>query len=211
MRAIPLSEVDRYAVNRAGQNEAISQPLYDYQAYAAAGQTSLNFFQIPQGQSSKTLADTNMEAAGQLPNPKRFLIQAMEIAFFSGVTPGTFGAQAAAGYINDVNAVYKSGHVQLFIGSKPYLDEAPLGVFAQSWGLAGFSALADSSTAGADQQSMVQYGRTVGRLYEITPIFIPSNQNFKVQITWPTAVALPSTVAGRIGIRLLGTLYRNSQ
>ena len=207
----PLSDLGKYAVNRPGQDEGIWQPLYDYQTYAAAGQTSLNFFQIPQGQSSKTLADTNMEAAGALPVPKRFLIQGIEIVFFSGVTPGTFGAQAAAAYINDQNAIYKSGHVQLFIGSKPYLDEAPIGVFPPSWGLGGFAALADTTTAGANQQSMIQYARGVGRVYEIPPMLLPSQQNFKVSINWPTAVATPSTVAGRIGVRLLGVMYRNSQ
>lgn len=211
MRIVPLNELNKFAVNRSGQEEAIFQPLYDYQAYAAAGQTSLNFFQIPQGQSGKTLADTNMEAAGALPVPKRFLIQAIEIVFFSGVTPSTHGAQAAAEFVNDVNAVAKSGHVQLFIGSKPYLDEAPIGVFPQSWGLGGFAAVADGTTLAADSQTLIQYARTVGRLYEIPPILIPSQQNFKVSINWPTAVATPSTVAGRIGVRLLGTLYRNSQ
>lgn len=211
MNVIPLSEVNRYAVNRKNQPEAIFQPLYDYQTYAAAGQTSLSFFQIPIGQSSKTIADTNMESAGQLPSPKTFMVQAIEVAFFSGVTPSTHGAQAAAEYVNDVNAIHKSGHLQLFIGSKPYLDEAPIGVFPQSWGMGGFAAVADTTTAAADSQTLIQYARTVGRLYEIPPLYIPSNQNFKVTLDWPTAVATPSTVAGRIGVRLLGTLYRESQ
>ena len=208
---VPLSEIGKYAVNRPGQQEALYQPLYDYQTYAAAGQTSLTFFAIPQGQGGKTIHDTNMETASALPNPKTFLIQGIEIVFFSGVVPGIFGAQAAATYLNDVNAVHQSGHVQLFIGSKPYLDEAPIGVFPPSFRLGGMAALADTTTAAADAQSRIDYATMAGATYSITPFFLPSQQNFKVTVDWPAVVALPSTVAGRIGVRLLGTLYRNSQ
>lgn len=211
MKAVSLNDLNNYQVNRSGQQEAIWQPLYDSSAYAAAGQTSLTFFQVPNGQSSKTLDDTNMELAGSLPMPKRFLIQAIEIAFFSGVTPATHGAQAAANYVNDVNAFYKSGHFQLFIGSKPYLDESPLGVMPPGWGMYVASALADTTTAAADSQSMVQYARPIGRTYEITPVLLESQQNFKVTLSWGTAVALPSTSAGKVFVRLLGTLYRLSQ
>lgn len=210
-QVVPLQDLSKFQVNRPDQQEAIWQPLYDYQAYAAAGQTSLNFFQIPKGQAGKTIQDTNMEAAGALPVPKRFLLQAIEVVFFSGVTPATFGAQAAGNYINDVNAFYKSGHIQIFVGSKPYLDEAPIGVMPPSFRLAGFAALADQSTIAADLQSMIQYATPAGRLYEVPPMFLPSQQNFNVTMDWATAVALPSGVAGRVGVRLLGTLYRNSQ
>lgn len=211
MKVVPLSDLQRYNVNRPGQEEGIWQPQYDYQTYATAGTTSMSFFQVPQGQGGKTIADTNIEQAGALPIPKRFLVQAIEVVFYSGVTPSTFGAGAAANYINDVHAIAKSGHLQFFIGSKAYLDEAPIGVFPASFGIGGFAAASDASTAAASQQTLVQYGRPVGRTYEITPILIPSQQNFKVILDWPAVVATPSGVDGRIGVRLLGTLYRNSQ
>lgn len=210
-KIVPPGALRRYDVNRPGSQEVIKQPLYDYQTYASAGQTSLTFFQIPQGQNNKTLADTNMEQAGALPQPKQFLIKAIEIHFASGVTPGSFGAQAASNYINDVEAVAHSGHVQLFIGSKPYLDEAPIGVFPTSWRLYAEASMSDSSTAGANQQGRVDYAKSVGPVYELPPLLIPSQQNFRVTLTWPTAVALPSGVNGRIGVRLLGDLYRLSQ
>lgn len=205
------SQLKAYSVNRAGQEEGITQPLYDYQTYPNAGATSLTFFQIPNGQSGKTLADTNMEQAGTLPAPKKFLIQAIEIAFFPGSSPSVNGAAAASEQWNDTYAVFKSGHFQLFIGSKPYLDEAPLGVFPPGWRLAGAAALSDSTTAGADQQTRIGYAGFSGRPYQITPIMLPTQQNFKVTITWPSAVSLPSGVDGRIGVRLLGALYRLSQ
>lgn len=206
---LPVESLKEFQVNRSGQQEVIRQPLYDYQTYAQAGQTSLTFFQIPVGQSGKTLADTNMENAGSLPAPKSFLLKGLEVVFFPGAEPGTYGAPDDADFINDMNDVYESGHVQLFIGSKAYLDEAPIGVMPPSWGLGGFSSAADTTTAGADQQTLVNYARSVGRPYTVIPMYIPSNQNFKVTINWPTAVAV--TVAGRIGVRLLGDQYRLSQ
>ena len=69
-----LDQLQQYNVNRAGSIEAVRASLYDFQTYAAAGQTSLTFFQVPQGQSGKTKADTNMEAAWRLAAPKRYLI-----------------------------------------------------------------------------------------------------------------------------------------
>ena len=210
-KAPNLNELGAYSVNRPGSSEVVYQPLYDYQVYAAAGQTSLTFFQTPIG-GAKTIADTNMQVGGVLPAPQRFLLLAIEVAFFPGNNPGTFGAQAAANNINDVNAVAKSGHVQLFIGNKPYLDEAPIGVMPQSFRLAGISALADQTTIAAASQSRIDYAVMAGPLYRLpTPLLIPTQQNFRITMDWPVAVALPSTVAGRIGVRMLGYLYRSSQ
>ncbi len=76
-----LDQLQQYDVNRRGEYEGIRQTLYDSAAYAAAGQTQLQFFQIPQGQSSKTIADTNMKSAGQLPQPQHFLVESIEIHF----------------------------------------------------------------------------------------------------------------------------------
>lgn len=201
----------RFDVNRPGAVEAIFQPLYDFQAYAAAGQTQLTFFQDPQGSNSKTLADTNMESAGQLPAPKEMLVTGIELVFWSGVTPGIHGAQVAADYWNDVHAVMKSGWLNFFIGSKSYLTDAPVGKFPASFRLGGVADSSDSTTAAADSQTLTQYATFSSRPYEITPVRLPSNQNFNVTLNWPSAVALPSAVAGRIGVMLQGFQYRLSQ
>lgn len=209
-RRVPnMRQLNQFNTAVPGGKEAIFQPLYDYQAYAQAGQTSLSFFQVPQGQSSKTIADTNMELAGTLPNGKEFLVQAIEVAFFPGVVTGLQQAPAANVFVEDVYKFHKSGHLQFFIGSKPYLDEAPIGVFGQSFGLEGFAALADSTTAGATGQGVIQYAKPSGNIYHITPVRLTSQTNFKVVMDWPTAVSI--SAAARVGVRLLGTLYRNAQ
>jgi hypothetical protein len=204
---------EKYAVNRRGQYEVLKQPLYDYQAYAAAGQAQLTFFALPQGQGGKTLADTNMEAAGQLPNPKRFLIRGIEIQFF----PGTLfpsGAPATAstidGFTNDVWEVFSSAAwLELYIGSKAYV-QAPLNMFPPVNRLAGWAGMSDGNVLAALGFNRTSYASASGTPFAMDPpLILEPTQNFKVTLNWPAAVAI--TNAGRIGIHLKGLLYRQSQ
>lgn len=213
LNSVPtIADLEKFSVNRGGQYEVIGGALYDFSSYAIAGQTELNFFQTPQGQGGKTLADTNMEAAGTLPAPKNFLVTALEVNFWPGVKPAEYGAQAQADYLNDVWTVAKSGYLEFFIGSKNYVQEGPIGVFPALNGLVVSAALSDASTAGAAMQSRIAYANMGGKPYALpSPVALVSNQNFRVSLKWPTAVALPSGVAGRIGVRLRGYLYRLSQ
>lgn len=213
-----IEEIEKFNVNRPGQFEAVRQTLYDFQTYAQAGQTQLTFFQLPVGQGGKTLADTNMETAGQLPNPKMFLVQSIEILFFPGGTanalPSTGAlADAASQFLNDVYNVGKSGWLEFFIGSKPYLREAPLNRFPPKTKIDGFSALATSLTAGAATQSRDNYAVWSGRPYQMNPpILLKPTQNFNITLNWPAAVALGAQdTTARIGVVLDGILYRNSQ
>jgi hypothetical protein len=202
----------KYAVNRPGQIEAIRQPLYDYQAYAAAGQTSLTFFAVPNGQSGKTLSDTNMETAGSLPNPKRFLVLGISLQFFPGtVLPGQ--APAAANidaFVNDVYEVFTStSYLELFIGSKSYI-QAPINAFPATTRLQGFGYAADATTLAATSFTRTGYAASAGNPFQMSPpVMLEPTQNFKVTLNWPSVVAI--TNAGRVGVHLHGVLYRNSQ
>lgn len=213
------AELSRYSVNRQGW-EAIKQTLYDYQAYAAAGQSQLTFFAVPVGGGAtpKTLTDTNMTLAGQLPKNQEFLIQSIEV-WFSPTTPtvaaqmpAAFGAQAAALIANDAYIVGRSGNLNLTIGSKPYLQEAPLGRFPQKAYFDVAGALSDVTTAGASLQNRLAFGKWTGRPYLLDPVplLLPENQNFVVTLNWPEGVQA-ITNPGRIGVILDGILYRRSQ
>lgn len=207
-----VSGLQKFDVNRRGQVEAVRQSLYDFQTYAAAGQTELIFFQVPQGQGGKTIDDTNMEIAGSLPRPKEQLIESIEVYFYPGPNIGQFGAQAESEFANDVMAVAESGSLDLFIGSKSYLTEAPINRFPPKTRLYGESAYADTTTAGANQQIRFDYAAMCGRPYFLDPeIRLIHTQNFNVRLRWNTAVALPSAVDARIGVVLDGVLYRLSQ
>lgn len=208
-----LDDFNKFAVNRTGSGalEVIQNSLYDFQDYGEAGVTQMLFFQVPAGQSSKTFADTNMESAGQLPNPKAFLITSIEILLFPGVTIDVATA-AGSKFADDCYTILKSGWLELFIGSKTYLREAPLMQFPPAVRLYAAFGASDTTTAGAGQGFRQEYASGAGRPYVLkVPIGIPPTQNFNVSLNWPTAVPTISTAHSRIGVRLNGYLYRNSQ
>ncbi len=216
-----VSQLKQYAVNRQGEFEVTRQTLYDFQAYASAGQTQLTFFQLPIGQSGKTRDDTNMESAGQLPAPKNFLVESIEIYLFPADNIVTVNNAAdtvvdVVNFANDVQAVQESGNLDFFIGSKSYLGEAPLGRFPPKTCLKtefAFAAVVNQ-TAAADEvdQISADYAVFAGRPYFVDPnITLVPTQNFNVTLNWATAVALPSGSNARVGVVLDGLLYRLAQ
>lgn len=211
------AQLGKFQVYREGW-EAIRQSLYDFTAYAAAGQTQLTFFQAPVGAAGRTLSDTNMTLAGQLPRNQEFLVQSIEV-FFSPTTPtvvaqmpSVFGAQAVAALVNDAYIVGRSGNLALQVGSKPYLQEAPLGRFPQKAHFITEGSASDSTTAGATQGFRTNFGYWCGRPYLLSPaeILLPENANFSITLSWPEGVQAIANPA-RIGVILDGILYRRSQ
>jgi hypothetical protein len=211
------TQLSQYSVNRPGW-EAIRQSLFHFQAYAAAGTTQLTFFQTPIGSATGQGSDTNMQNAGLLPTNQEFLVQSIEVYFFPTVpavaaaNPSAFGAQAVAAAVNDAYLFGRTGNLAFVIGSKPYLNEAPLGRFPGKVHFAVDAAVADISTTGASMQSRIAVPYWVGRPYLLSPadLYLISTQNFSVTLNWPEgaqAIANPA----RVGVVLDGYLYRRSQ
>lgn len=213
-----MSELQQYVVNKPGW-EIVRQSLYDSAVYAAAGQTQLSFFQAPVGQNGKTNSDTNMRLAGQLPTNQLFLIQEIDVYFFptrpsvAAQLPAAFGAQAIAQIVNDAYVFNTGGTLTLFIGSKNYLQEAPLMKFPAARQFHIEAAAADATTAGANMQTRVNFAASVGRPYVIDPnITLIENQNFSVTLAWEEgATALPSGNPAKVFVSLEGSLARRSQ
>lgn len=214
-RIPPSSELQHYNVNRPGQEEVIKQSLYDFQAWGGSGVgvTQYNFFQVPVGQSSKTKADTNMTNAGMLPNPQKFLIQSIEVYFRPAVEINTAFAAATDidGWSDDMNAFYYgTAYLELTIGTKPYLTEAPLIRMPPKTRLKGNFAVSGTFTATAG--FVLDLSQAEGRPYFLQPpLMIPATQNFVVSINFPTALTLPSATNARLGVVMDGLLYRSSQ
>jgi hypothetical protein len=218
--AITLETFQQFVVNRSGW-EINRQSLYDTAAYAAIGQSVLTFFAVPLGQGTpaKTLSDTNMTNAGLLPKHKNFLLQGIEVFFFpttptvAADLPAAFGAQAVAQLVNDAYIFRRSGNLNLFIGSKTYLEEAPMMKFPASRQFHLEAAVADATTAGAALQSRIAFADAVGRPYMIDPnITFEDNQNFSVTLNWPEGLqALPSGNPAQVRVSLEGVMARRPQ
>lgn len=214
-----FEQLDNWSVNRSGDYEVIHQSLYDFQTYAQAGQTSLQFYSLPKGQSGKTIADTNLTNAGVLPAPIHFVVQSIEVYFIPAPLPVTVETAAdltvvAPDFTNDVFEVWESGSLDFVIGSKSYLQEAPIGRFPQKTRIDTESgqALQVKQAIAADQHWTLasDYAAFAGRPYWIDPwLLLVPTQNFSVELIWPTAVAI--SAAARIGVVMDGLLYRLSQ
>lgn len=203
-----VGALNRYNPNRADSVEGIWQPHYHWQTYAQAGQTSLTFFQAPVGQGGLTYADTNMQLAGSFPAPTAFFVTGIMVAFLPlNVVSIANAVPRIAANIADVVTVANSGFLEFTIGSKVYLRDAPIGKFAPNFTINAQGAV--TATQLDPEQSDWNYARAAGRYYSITPFLIPQTQNFNVTLNWP--VAVPVTVAGRIGVILDGFYYRQSQ
>lgn len=206
---LPVGQLQRYNPNRPDAVEAIWQPFYDFQEYPVGGSTSLTFFAIPRGQGGKTYADTNMETAAVFPAPTSFLVMGIQVLFEPlNVASAAAAAQRVLANWLDAIAVNNAGWLELLIGGKVYLRDAPIGKFPAVHTISGVAAVA-ASEAAATIQTDVNYARSTGRYYSITPLLIPQNQNFSITLNFPTAVGV--TVAGRIGVTLDGFYYRKSQ
>lgn len=222
-----LGAVSQFNVN-TGAYEAITQSLYDSAAYPVAGVNQLTFFQTPVGggtsalvgaAAGKTYEDTNMLAAGSMPNGQAYVITSIELDVQPGVPgtwtaagqPAAFGAQAVATSINDVWKIRATGYLNLTIGSKPYLTEGPLMKFPASNDLEIDAAAADISTTGAAMQTRIGYAKSVGPAYVLSPnnlLLIPM-QNFNLTLNWATLETV--TEAARIFVRFMGQLIRAAQ
>lgn len=233
--AIPaLKDLAQYSVNRAGA-EGIRQSLFDSLLYPLGGLNQFNFFSLSIGQgittalggavgSSKTINDTNMDVPGMLPAGKSFLVASIEVPFYAGLSnvantytpaiPGLFVAVAAAAVaaqLNDVATFYQSGSLKFFVGSKVYLEEAPLVRFPPKVTFVLDGGIASTSATTGEVAAINAHA--TGRPYMVEPpVYLQNNQNFIVQLNYPAgAVALPSGFNGRAQVVLDGYMYRNSQ
>lgn len=196
----------------------ITFPLYDSAAYPAAGTAQITLFQTPAGSGGKTLADTNMQAAGQVQSPNVFVVTGIELKFLSGAAVEFLGAAAANDYVADVAAFYQgiapglnSGYLEFASGSSYYVRE-PLHAFPPSNRLNVQAATSDSTTPAAALFYAIAYAENSGIPFEIAPLALPSNQTFQVTLNWPLGVvATPSTKAGKVFCKLNGWMYRPVQ
>jgi hypothetical protein len=215
-RGDQLARPDQYKVNVPKQMEYINQPLYSYQLYPAAGATTLSFFTTP-ATGTVTRDLTNMELAAQLPSPQMFLIQGIAIDYLPGTTsaaPVTGPrADAATGWANDYYTIMRAGVLSFSIGSKNYLQMAPLLSLPPRSHFDMACAVATNLTTGASTQTIMQAAWSEGPVFKPVPLLLESSQNFQCSINFPGgAIATPSTDAlAKIGVILYGTLYRPAQ
>ncbi len=216
---LTLQELHDHVTQLATQ-DVIYAPLYDAATWGTAGQTQISFFAAPVGQGAsstpgfvgaKTLADTNLNSAGQLTKGNEFYMTGQEFVFYPGSSPEQdVTAGGVNGFLNDTYNASKSGYVTLMVGSnRNYIQDGPLGLFPPSARLAVAAAYGGTDTAATNSILTAVYAAWSGEPYEITPVYIEATLGFQEFIQWPAAVTLATTA--RIFSRLRGYLIRNVQ
>jgi hypothetical protein len=215
-----------------GDTDVIWNPLYDSISYPSAGQLAFSFYSNPIGQGTtstpgaganpKTIYDTNLTIGNQLTSGNEFYMIGSESNLMPGVSnanlpltvlPGRANVPTTVGiFANDVWSVGAGGYKKMTVGTdRNYLQDGPLNLFPPTARLAGFSALAnESSTTGAGAGMEVTYAVWSGETYTVVPIYIQSNQNWTMVVSFAALIPTPSTQIARLQDRMRGYLIRQA-
>lgn len=193
----PTAQLKRNSVRMPNMVGAIWEPLYDFQTKTAAATTQQAFFQTPIGQNNKTISDTNMKSAGQLPLGNRFAITGIQVDLFPLMD---LTGAALSEWANDVQKFYHSGALQLTIGNKDFATQAPLVKFPP------VNRLCVETSSGTTAVNST-YAAACGREYATNELYIQANESFSVTLSNMAAISADA----RVGITLNGWLYRDAQ
>ena len=191
--------------------DVIVEPRYDTQTIPAAGSVLLTFFQAPIGQpganftaaaAAKSIADTNMQLAGQLPTGQNFEVHGFRVQPHFALTA------------HDANQ-WSSGCVLTFtISNKIYL-QVPVDTIPAGCGPMGNFTLAVAANGAIASHGWpdIRNSFAIG----MKPLELSSTQAFSVTLTCPvitpvTTVAPVQPVAGLpVRIYMDGVLKRQIQ
>lgn len=200
-----INDLAKYGISMANVKDVSYNPLYDYQTYNAAGHTTLSFFQVPIGQSSKTLSDTNMKLAGQLSSGESFLVTGIQVEFFPAAADLSTADETAQFAYDYYRVMTSPSYLQFNILNKDYVQQGPLVKFPPAQRF-DFDAAMATGNAVIHTASMLQ---NTGQLFEMIPQSLKPSQSFNVSINFASAVTVAN--AARIGVSLRGYRYRDAQ
>lgn len=223
------ASLQAHSVGVAGQQDVIWNPLYDSISYPSAGQLLFSFYANPIGQGTssdpgvgaiaKGLRDTNLTIGNQLTSGNEFYMIGSETIFSPGVSnanlplkvlPAATDVPTTTGlFINDVWSVLSGGLKTLTVGTdRVYLRDGPMAMFPPATRLQGM--VAASGNAATNTGVDITYAAASGELYTVVPIYIQSNQNWTLTVSYGALIPTPSTQIGRLVDRMRGYLIRQA-
>lgn len=179
--------------------DVVVEPLYDSVNYPVGGNPTLTFFTVPMGQGQscwqtaagvlpKTVADTNMQLAGQLSAGWYFKVLGFRVGLPWHITD------------NDMHFVINPAVFTFFKSAKNFL-QVPLATIPGGNGPYGSGASMNSNG-----KPILKNGYTIGN----KPLDIGPSESFGCTLTWPSGLFTPcTTTAGVIvGAGLVGIGFR---
>lgn len=181
----------------ANQPEALPWILFDTQTYVDNTTTRLTFFQT----TSTDPSITNMETAGQLPDPQFFEIHYFGLDVLRDVTTAAGGT---AGAIDDIQKLILTNRMYwAFTISNKKFGYFPATFLHASGGATGFG----WGTFTAEES--IQYGNNGlfdGGYAVDGALVIPPKVGFTIETNWPAAVDITADV--KLRFWMAGVLYR---
>lgn len=207
VRPLTTQQLDRIAHPAlANQPEAVAWDLFDTQTYVSGTTTTLTFFQT----TSVDASITNMETAGQLPDPKWFRWYYFFLDILRRPTENTAGGipQLVPGALDDVQQLVMSGrgNWRFNLQDKLY-GRFPLSRLHESGGQRGFSSVL--GTLVAPNSSRFEYANNSDPASTFCwdgSIVIAPKVGFSVIVEWPAALTLTANVDLRL--IMAGVLFR---
>ncbi len=220
-KVLTTQEFASFSSEVAGLEEMRRWALYDRLVVAAAGTVTgdQNLFTVPigGGATPKTLLDTNMRQAGQLPAR-----QGMEV-WDIRVHPQPTLLIDSVTTITILNAIQFAFYSLVYGGSfvfrqaqKVDLEIAPLAMLPAGYGISSASIFGTNITAAAAAGggSVVLNNGHPSRaaLWDLDPlpIVILPQRSFSVVMNFPTAVVLPAGTGLNLWCHLDGVLHRSA-
>lgn len=169
-------------VDVPGKYQVRAQELYD-SASITTGAGSYTYFSTPVGQGGKTLEDTNMVLAGQLPAQNYFYCTGMSLLLIPT-------AALATNQVLDLQAAFAAGVIRVEVLSREMYTAAPLGKITAPSFLTGAISI---HGAALDAAASSGFLGVTGDKTEFAPFAIAPTQSFGVTINI-SAVTLTAPV-----------------
>lgn len=160
------------------------------------------------------IAVTNFQEANKVPQDTMYLWWGIAIDIEVGGSASTRAAAAAAKRWLDAAYLESKGYLTIKTGSdnKTAFEGGPLRIFPGNNGLDGPAAIADTTTAGAANQTLIEAPRTVGLpfRFEDKPLLVLPGERLTGTLDFGgTALSLPSTSNASLLIRYIGYEFTN--
>jgi hypothetical protein len=191
----------------ANIQDVVNQPVYDSMSVAAnTAFPKTTLFQSPVG-ASRTLAQTNMQLAGQLPAPQRLVVRAIKLIVANNTT------------LVDLINILENVSVTFTVGKKPWF-EGPAILLTAGCGAQMVSASQLGTAAGTLGTVFSTSNGSVDQRAAFTltqPVVIEAGETFAVTLVAETGFSTqanttnPPGAGTTIRVVLDGELYRGVQ
>ena len=211
-----------FGTMQLGNYQAVRRQFYSYIPYGA-GATQYNFFGSAVGNLGQNAQLTNLPTAGSF-GTSSFLVKQIRCKYYvnGNVNTASFtGTDATSGlYADLLNGFFQAGVLQLIVNAKTFVTiNKPFLNAPASDGRGELISTGTYSTTNT-QFPYADMSRRSENSYMVDPeIFIAAQQNFSLNITYPSGIIPPictnpafaTTTIGFVGVSLDGIEFRPVQ